>query len=143
MSQRFSLYDDLSVRENIRLFGGIYGMRSREIKERCKWLLDRLGMEDYADVVVGRLPLGWKQKLAFCVSILHEPSVVFLDEPTGGVDSATRHRFWQLIYDAADEGMTVFVRGGNFHSIAHQVYALVAFAVVMSLWAVGSYKKNS
>ena len=109
MSQRFSLYEDLTVRENIRLFGGIYGMGSEEIKVKSEELLHRLQFEDHADDLVGGLPLGWKQKLAFSVSIFHEPSIVFLDEPTGGVDPATRRQFWELIYDAAARGITIFV----------------------------------
>lgn len=109
MSQRFSLYGDLTVRENIRLFGGIYGMKSKEIKVKSDELLQRLDFTDHADTLVRSLPLGWKQKLAFSVSIFHKPAVVFLDEPTGGVDPATRRQFWQLIYDAAHEGITVFV----------------------------------
>ena len=109
MSQRFSLYEDLTVRENIRLFAGIYGMGSEEIKVKSEELLHRLQFEDHADDLVGGLPLGWKQKLAFSVSIFHEPSIVFLDEPTGGVDPATRRQFWELIYDAAARGITIFV----------------------------------
>ena len=109
MSQRFSLYDDLTVSENIELFGGIYGMKSRDIKPKMELMLERLDFTAHRDTVVGRLPLGWKQKLAFSVSIFHEPEVVFLDEPTGGVDPATRRQFWQLIRSAAQRGITVFV----------------------------------
>jgi ABC-2 type transport system ATP-binding protein len=109
MSQKFSLYNDLTVRENLQLFGGIYGMTDRQIKEETKVLLSRLHFEDHADDLVGSLPLGWKQKLAFSVSIFHHPKLVFLDEPTGGVDPATRRQFWELIRDAANRGITVFV----------------------------------
>lgn len=109
MSQRFSLYEDLTVRENIRLFGGIYGMRDDDIRAKTEELLRRLNFMEHADTIVKSLPLGWKQKLAFSVSIFHEPGVVFLDEPTGGVDPATRRQFWELIYDAAHRGITVFV----------------------------------
>ena len=109
MSQKFSLYEDLTVAENIRLFAGIYGMKSEEIKAKSEKLLRQLKFEDHANDLVGSLPLGWKQKLAFSVSIFHEPGVVFLDEPTGGVDPATRRQFWELIYDAASRGITVFV----------------------------------
>ncbi len=106
MSQRFSLYEDLTVLENIALYGGIYGLDDKQIKERSTAMLDTLGL---ADDMVGRLPLGWKQKLAFSVALLHEPAVVFLDEPTGGVDPITRRQFWELIYAAAARGTTVFV----------------------------------
>ena len=109
MSQRFSLYEDLTVAENIRLFGGIYGMKDKEIQQKTDELLQRLQFYDHKDDLVSSLPLGWKQKLAFSVSIFHEPGVVFLDEPTGGVDPATRRQFWELIYDAAARGITVFV----------------------------------
>lgn len=109
MSQRFSLYDDLTVRENIRLFGGIYGMKDDEVRRKTDRVLSELQFSDHADDLVGSLPLGWKQKLAFTVSIFHDPSIVFLDEPTGGVDPATRRQFWQLIYEAARRGITVFV----------------------------------
>lgn len=109
MSQRFSLYEDLTVSENIRLFAGIYGMKNEEIKQKTEELLRRLNFEEHKDDLVSSLPLGWKQKLAFSVSIFHEPGVVFLDEPTGGVDPATRRQFWKLIYDAAARGITIFV----------------------------------
>lgn len=109
MSQRFSLYEDLTVAENIRLFAGIYGMDDKKVEEKTDILLHQLKFSDHKNDLVGSLPLGWKQKLAFSVSIFHEPSVVFLDEPTGGVDPATRRQFWELIYDAAEKGITVFV----------------------------------
>ena len=109
MSQRFSLYEDLTIAENIRLFAGIYGMKDKEIREKTDRVLRQLHFEDHKDDLVSSLPLGWKQKLAFSVSIFHEPGVVFLDEPTGGVDPATRHQFWELIYEAAHRGITVFV----------------------------------
>ena len=109
MSQRFSLYEDLTVAENIRLFAGIYGMRTAEVERKMNEVLRLLKFEDHKDSLVGTLPLGWKQKLAFSVSIFHDPGVVFLDEPTGGVDPATRRQFWELIYDAAHRGITVFV----------------------------------
>ena len=109
MSQKFSLYEDLTVAENIRLFGGIYGMKDDEIARKTDELLERLKFDDHKNDLVSSLPLGWKQKLAFSVSIFHEPGVVFLDEPTGGVDPATRRQFWELIYDAAARGITVFV----------------------------------
>ncbi len=109
MSQKFSLYEDLTVRENIRLFAGIYGMKDRDIRRKTEALLERLDFADHGDDLVAGLPLGWKQKLAFSVSIFHDPEIVFLDEPTGGVDPATRRQFWQLIYEAADRGITVFV----------------------------------
>ncbi len=109
MSQKFSLYDDLRVGENLRLFGGIYGMSSKRIAEKTDEMLSELGFEAERDTIVKSLPLGWKQKLAFSVSIFHEPKVVFLDEPTGGVDPVTRRQFWELIYRAADRGITVFV----------------------------------
>ena len=109
MSQRFSLYEDLTVAENIRLFAGIYGMKDDEIRSKTDELMERLQFTEHKNDLVGSLPLGWKQKLAFSVSIFHEPGVVFLDEPTGGVDPATRRQFWELIYDAARRGITVFV----------------------------------
>lgn len=109
MSQRFSLYDDLTVIENIRLYGGIYGLSRREILRRAVALLRRLDFRRESRTLVGALPLGWKQKLAFLVATLHCPEVVFLDEPTGGVDPVTRRQFWELIYEAAAGGMTVFV----------------------------------
>ena len=109
MSQKFSLYEDLTVAENIRLFAGIYGMKDDEIRRKTDELLERLKFTEHKNDLVSSLPLGWKQKLAFSVSIFHEPGVVFLDEPTGGVDPATRRQFWELIYDAAARGITVFV----------------------------------
>lgn len=109
MSQRFSLYEDLTVRENIRLYAGIYGLTHYGTLRRTVELLDRLQFRSEIDTLVGELPLGWKQKLAFSVATVHRPEVVFLDEPTGGVDPVTRRQFWELIYEAAAEGMTVFV----------------------------------
>lgn len=109
MSQKFSLYPDLKVWENIRLYGGIYGLKDKEINERMEKMLERLDLQDQRDRLVSSLPLGWKQKLAFSVAIFHKPQVVFLDEPTGGVDPATRREFWELIYAAAKEGITIFV----------------------------------
>ena len=109
MSQKFSLYEDLKVWENIRLFAGIYGMKEKDIEQKTDELLERLGFSAERNTLVKSLPLGWKQKLAFSVSIFHEPRIVFLDEPTGGVDPATRRQFWELIYQAADRGITVFV----------------------------------
>jgi ABC-2 type transport system ATP-binding protein len=109
MSQRFSLYEDLTVRENIQLYGGIYDLRDREIRERTSRMLARLGLEEAADEFVRAIPLGWRQKLAFSVAMLHEPHVVFLDEPTSGVDPITRRQFWELIYGAAARGTTILV----------------------------------
>jgi ABC-2 type transport system ATP-binding protein len=109
MSQKFSLYEDLKVWENIRLFGGIYGLSSKVIAEKTDALLKQLNFEQERNTLVKYLPLGWKQKLAFSVAIFHEPKIVFLDEPTGGVDPAMRRQFWEMIYDASDRGITVFV----------------------------------
>ncbi|QHS63506.1 ABC transporter ATP-binding protein [Chitinophaga agri] len=109
MSQKFSLYESLTVRENIRFYGGVYGLSDRQLKEKGDELLEKLGMQQEAKMMVGSLPLGWKQKLAFSVAIIHQPRIVFLDEPTGGVDPVTRRQFWDLIYDAAKQGITVFV----------------------------------
>ena len=109
MSQRFSLYEDLTVAENIRLFGGIYGLSKRAIRERGEELMSRLELHEEAHHRVGSLPLGWKQKLAFSVAIFHRPEIVFLDEPTGGVDPITRRQFWDMIYEASAQGITVFV----------------------------------
>lgn len=109
MSQKFSLYDDLKVWENIRLYAGIYGIPEVEIAPRTDAMLKKLGFEKERDTLVKFLPLGWKQKLSFAVSIFHNPGIVFLDEPTGGVDPASRRRFWEMIYDASDNGITVFV----------------------------------
>ena len=109
MSQKFSLYEDLTVAENIRLFAGIYGMQDDDIRRKTDDLLQRLKFSEHRNSLVSDLPLGWKQKLAFSVSIFHNPGIVFLDEPTGGVDPATRRQFWELIYDAAERGITVFV----------------------------------
>ena len=109
MSQRFSLYEDLTVMENITLYGGIYGLADRQIRERGQALVDGLGLGASSRTLVAALPLGWKQKLAFSVAMLHEPAIVFLDEPTGGVDPITRRQFWELIYAAAARGTTVFV----------------------------------
>jgi ABC-2 type transport system ATP-binding protein len=109
MSQKFALYDDLTVKENITFFAGIYGLSKNEIKEKRAILIKELGLENVTNKLVGSLPLGWKQKLSFSVSLIHNPKIVFLDEPTGGVDPITRRQFWELIYKAANEGTTVFV----------------------------------
>ncbi len=109
MSQRFSLYDDLTVAENIAFYGGIYGMSRKEIKEKTEVLLNKLEFSSQKNKLISDLPLGWKQKLAFSVAIFHNPKIVFLDEPTGGVDPITRRSFWDLIYEAAENGITVFV----------------------------------
>ena len=109
MSQKFSLYEDLTVRENIRLYGGIYGLSDRDIRDRTAQMLARLGLAGSANTPVRSIPLGWRQKLAFSVALLHDPSIVFLDEPTGGVDPITRRQFWELIYESSARGTTVFV----------------------------------
>lgn len=109
MSQRFSLFDDLSVWENFQFFGGIYGLSAAQIRQRTTELLGRLGLEGEKKQLLGSLPLGWKQKLAFSVAVIHKPSIVFLDEPTGGVDPITRRQFWEIIYETASQGITVFV----------------------------------
>lgn len=109
MSQRFSLYEDMTVWENIRFYASIYGLKRREIRKRGQELLERLGLGASANKLIGSLPLGWKQKLAFSLAIIHRPGIVFLDEPTGGVDPVTRRQFWELIYQAANDGITVFV----------------------------------
>ena len=109
MSQKFSLYEDLTVLENIRFFGGIYGLSDKQLKEKSEKLIGTLGLKSESKKLVGSLPLGWKQKLAFSVAILHEPRIVFLDEPTGGVDPVTRRQFWDMIYEASDDGITIFV----------------------------------
>lgn len=109
MSQRFSLYEDLTVLENMELFGGIYGMKRNDIARRSSELLQKISFSDHADDLVSSLPLGWRQKLAFMVATMHRPEIVFLDEPTGGVDPITRRQFWDLIRDAAARGTTIFV----------------------------------
>ena len=109
MSQKFSLYEDLTVKENIQFYGGIYGLDGKTIKTKTQALLEKLGLESVKKTLIRELPLGWKQKLAFSVAILHDPKIVFLDEPTGGVDPITRRQFWEMIYEAADNGVTVFV----------------------------------
>ncbi|MNX41006.1 putative ABC transporter ATP-binding protein YbhF [compost metagenome] len=109
MSQKFSMYDDLTIKENISFFGGIYGLSRLQIKEKTTALVRELGLEEVTDKLVGSLPLGWKQKLSFSVALLHEPKIVFLDEPTGGVDPITRRQFWEMIYTEAHKGTTIFV----------------------------------
>jgi len=109
MSQKFSLYEDLTVKENIRFYAGVYGKDNQFIKEKTARLLKQLHLENEANKLVGSLPLGWKQKLAFSVAVFHEPDIVFLDEPTGGVDPVTRREFWNMIYQAAETGITIFV----------------------------------
>ncbi len=109
MSQKFSLYEDLTVRENIRFYGGIYGLSNRQIKSKTEEILETLSLEAVANTLVASLPLGWKQKLAFSVAMVHHPKIVFLDEPTGGVDPITRRQFWDMIYAAAEGGTTIFV----------------------------------
>ena len=109
MCQRFSLYEDLTVFENIRLYGGVYGLNIKDIRNRSDEMLGRLGIIDLRDRLIGSVPLGWRQKLAFSVAIFHRPQIVFLDEPTGGVDPITRRQFWDLIYEASRSGITVFV----------------------------------
>lgn len=109
MSQKFSLYSDLRVWENIKLFGGIYGLKKNVIKEKTDAIIENLGMEEWKNSMVGDIPQGWKQKLAFSIAMIHEPKIVFLDEPTGGVDPETRRKFWEMIYDASEKGITIFV----------------------------------
>lgn len=109
MSQKFSMYDDLTLKENITFFGGIYGLSKAQIKQKTEKLIDELALQEVADKLVGSLPLGWKQKLSFSVALLHEPKIIFLDEPTGGVDPITRRQFWEMIYAEANKGTTIFV----------------------------------
>ncbi len=109
MSQKFSLYEDLTVRQNIRFYGGIYGLNRKQINYKMDEIITQLGLEKQARKVVGSLPLGWKQRLAFAVAGVHNPGIIFLDEPTGGVDPATRRQFWEMIYEASGEGVTIFV----------------------------------
>ena len=109
MSQKFSLYENLTILENLEFFGGIYGLSNKQIKEKSAELVEKLGLEKEKNKLVSELPLGWKQKLAFSVAIFHEPEIVFLDEPTGGVDPVTRRQFWDLIYEASENGITIFV----------------------------------
>ena len=109
MSQRFSLYEDLTVKENITFYGGIYGLQDKAIKDKTEYLIKKLDIEKNQDKLVKSIPLGWKQKLAFSVAIIHNPKIVFLDEPTGGVDPLTRRQFWNMIYEAASNGITIFV----------------------------------
>jgi ABC-2 type transport system ATP-binding protein len=109
MSQKFSLYEDLTIQENIDFYGGIYGLSRQEIKDRSKGIIDKFQLASVKNKLVKTIPLGWKQKLAFALALIHKPKVVFLDEPTGGVDPITRRQFWDLIYEAANDGVTIFI----------------------------------
>ncbi|MEM6320405.1 MAG: ABC transporter ATP-binding protein [Bacteroidota bacterium] len=109
MSQKFSLYEDLTVRENINFYGGIYGLSRKQIKQKTTEIIEELALENHAQKLVSSIPLGWKQRLAFAVAGVHNPQIIFMDEPTGGVDPATRRQFWEMIYQAADRGVTIFV----------------------------------
>lgn len=109
MSQKFSLYDDMTVKENFRFYGGIYGLSAKQIKEKTTYFLEKLNMQETKNMTLKDIPLGWKQKLAFSVANIHDPKIVFLDEPTGGVDPITRRQFWEMIYETAHKGTTVFV----------------------------------
>lgn len=109
MSQKFSLYNNLTIHENISFFGGIYGLSKKEVNEKSEQLISKLKFEEQKNKLVSSLPLGWKQKLAFLTSIIHNPKIIFLDEPTGGVDPITRRQFWDLIYEASENGITVFI----------------------------------
>lgn len=109
MSQKFSLYNDLTVWENLRFYGGIYGLHKKEIRDRADYFIDKLGLQHARNTLLRDIPLGWKQKLAFSTALLHRPGIVFMDEPTGGVDPVTRRQFWEMIYQVADEGVTIFV----------------------------------
>ena len=109
MSQKFSLYEDLTVRENINFYGGIYGLSRQQIKAKTAMIIDQLNLGTNVDKVVAAIPLGWKQRLAFAIASVHDPQIIFMDEPTGGVDPATRRQFWEMIYQAADRGITIFV----------------------------------
>ncbi len=109
MSQFFSLYNDLTVKENFRFYGGVYGLGKKEIQQRTRYFLDKLNMQGYESMLLRNIPLGWKQKLAFSVASIHRPDIIFLDEPTGGVDPITRRQFWEMIYEASENGTTVFV----------------------------------
>jgi ABC-2 type transport system ATP-binding protein len=109
MSQKFSLYEDMTIAENFTFFGGIYGLSMKAIREKMNFYLEKLGISEYKDRVIQSLPLGWKQKLAFSIAIMHDPAIVFLDEPTSGVDPVTRRQFWDMIYEAAHSGITVFL----------------------------------
>ena len=109
MSQKFSLYEDLTVRQNINFYGGIYGLSRKIIQNKIEEIIERLGLENHAKKVVASLPLGWKQRLAFAVANVHDPRIIFMDEPTGGVDPSTRRQFWEMIYEAANRGVTIFV----------------------------------
>lgn len=139
MSQKFSLYNDLTVRENIHFYGGIYGMKRRDSRKKMETVISDLKMESVADKQVKDLPLGWKQKLAFSVAIFHDPDIVFLDEPTGGVDPITRRDFWEMIYQTADSGTTVFV---TTHYMDEAEYCdRISIMVDGSIEALGSPKE--
>lgn len=144
MSQKFSLYPKLKVWENIRLFGGIYGLSGSELKEKTDAVLEELDMRGEKDTLVGELPLGWKQKLAFSTATLHRPRIVFLDEPTGGVDPATRRRFWEMIYRAARSGITIFV---TTHYMDEAEYcdrvSIMVDGRIKALGTPGELKENS
>jgi len=143
MSQKFSLYEDLTIKENIQLFGGIYGLNDEQIETKSKNLIDKLNLQGEADKLVESLPLGWKQKLAFSIAILHDPKIVFLDEPTGGVDPITRRQFWDLIYEAAHNGITVFV---TTHYMDEAEYcdrvSIMVDGVITALDSPGGLKKR-
>lgn len=109
MSQRFSLYEDLTIKENFRFYGGLYGMKKKDIRDKTRYFLEKLNMVQAADNEIRSLPLGWKQKLSFSIAVMHDPQIVFLDEPTSGVDPITRRQFWEMIYETADKGVTVFL----------------------------------
>ncbi len=143
MSQKFSLYEDLTVIENIRFFGGIYGLSDKMLKLKSEALVEQLGMQRESKKLVGSLPLGWKQKLSFSVAVLHEPKIVFLDEPTGGVDPVTRRQFWDLIYEAAEKGITIFV---TTHYMDEAEYcsriSIMVDGSIQALDTPGNLKKN-
>jgi len=143
MSQKFSLYEDLTIIENIQFFGGIYGLTNKDIRTKSEQLIDRLGLQEQTKKLVGSLPLGWKQKLAFSVAILHRPEIVFLDEPTGGVDPVTRRQFWDLIYEASDLGITIFV---TTHYLDEAEYcnriSIMVDGSIAALDTPGNLKKN-
>ncbi|MFP4368588.1 MAG: ABC transporter ATP-binding protein [Candidatus Kapaibacterium sp.] len=136
MSQKFSLYEDLTVEENISFFGGIYGLDNKTIQGKMKELIERLGLGASSKKLIGRLPLGWKQKLAFSIALIHSPKIVFLDEPTGGVDPVTRRQFWEMIFEAAESGITVFV---TTHYMDEAEYcARISMMVAGKIAALGS-----